>query len=150
MSNKAPHTPWPILIADDDEDDLMFITSALRAAGVREPIETFSDGDELVRYLLESQGKVRPALIISDMNMPRASGKDVLIAIKNDPAYKSTPFLILSTSRNEKEIRHCYELGADSFLTKPSNLAELEVVAKGIKALWLDGNAEAGELSDTA
>ncbi|MGZ3882740.1 MAG: response regulator [Bacteroidia bacterium] len=140
----------PVLIADDDEDDLLFLANALIAAGVDCPIQTFHDGHDLILFLKAYTNKPAPSLIISDMNMPKASGKDVLITVRNNPFYKNTPFLILSTSRDETEIKTCYSLGANSFLTKPSNLAEMEVIAKGIKALWVDGFADNEELSNSA
>jgi CheY-like chemotaxis protein len=114
-----------ILLADDDEDDRLLTADALRAAKVVNAMRTVNDGEELMDYLYH-RGKYappgsspRPGLVLLDLNMPKKDGREALREMKADPALRSIPVVILTTSRTENEIQRIYDLGANSFVVKP-------------------------------
>lgn len=132
-------TPTCIIIVDDDTDDLFFLAHALKAAGVLCQIYTFENGKKALQHLSEKHaGHPRPAVIIADLNMPLMNGKELLKAVKKDPEINEIPFIIFSTSSAKSDIDECYELGADSYLVKPHSIEDLEIIANGIKAIWID------------
>jgi CheY-like chemotaxis protein len=127
-----------ILIADDDVDDLFFLTRALKSTGTEYPIITFPDGLCLINFLKENYETHRPVIIISDLNMPKKCGKETLKLIKSNPVYKQVPYVILSTAQCKEEIRNCFDLGATVYLEKPNKMDDLDVIVNGIKAIWID------------
>ena len=117
-----------ILMADDDEDDRMSTEEAFREHHLANEFHTVHDGEELMEYL-HRRGKYsdapRPGLILLDLNMPRKDGREALKEIKTDPSLRSIPFVILTTSSEEEDILKTYDLGANSFITKPVGFESL-------------------------
>ncbi|HEX4383612.1 MAG TPA: response regulator, partial [Myxococcales bacterium] len=113
--------PLIILMADDDEDDRLNTAEAFREHHLANDFHTVNDGEELMQFL-RRQGKYagapRPGLILLDLNMPRKDGREALREIKGDPALRSIPVVILTTSREEEDILRTYDLGANSFVSK--------------------------------
>src|SRR5581483_8329567 len=115
----------PILMVDDDKDDRMMAEKALRKNRVINPIHFLMDGEELMDYL-RRKGKYtdpaespRPCFILLDLNMPKMDGRKALLFVKSDPELKNIPVVVLSTSSAEEDIMRSYNLGANSFITKP-------------------------------
>lgn len=79
----------------------------------------------------------RPDLIVLDLNLPRKDGREVLAEIKADPNLKRIPVVVLTTSRNEEDIFHSYDLHVNCYITKSRNLSELFKIVKGIEEFWL-------------
>ena len=125
-----------VLIAEDDEVDLLFLQEALEERGGAGDVRSVKDGEELMDYL-HRQGRFmedpppRPALILLDLRMPRKDGFEALREIREDPDLRLIPVVILSTSRMEEDIQRAYELGADSYITKPDAFEGL-VEAMGV------------------
>jgi CheY-like chemotaxis protein len=114
-----------ILVADDDEDDQMLTADALTASGLANPLKSVKDGEELMDYLYHRNDYAppaispRPGLILLDLNMPRKEGGEALRQIKADPGLRSLAVVVLTTSRAEEDIARTYDLGVNSFISKP-------------------------------
>jgi CheY-like chemotaxis protein len=132
-----------ILMADDDDDDRLLARDALSESKVEGNIRFVENGEELMDYLCR-RGKYqdlatapRPGLILLDLNMPRKDGREALREIKNDPDLKRIPVIVLTTSKADTDIGAIYELGANSFISKPFQFEALVNVMKVIGQYWL-------------
>lgn len=136
------HQPL-IVIAEDDVDDQFLFQTAFEENGFMLQIEFVNNGVELVSYLdscKKSSGDHIhfPSLIILDLNMPKKDGREVLKEIKNHPTYKTIPVIVFTTTKNEMEVRRCYELGANSYIVKPVSFDGLLNVIREIKNFWFN------------
>jgi len=134
-------TPY-ILVADDDADDRFLLQSAFQEEKITNSIFYFKDGVELIDYLtnreeIEEIGFRLPGLILLDLNMPRKDGRQVLKELKNNPEFRFIPVLVFTTSEAEKDIEDSYQLGANSYLVKPSDYTKLTDMIKAIRDFWL-------------
>jgi len=134
----------PILMVDDDKDDRMITEKALRKNRVVNPITFLQDGEELMDYL-KQRGKFggpgnapRPCFVLLDLNMPKMDGRKALLFIKADPELKKIPVVVLTTSKAEEDIIRSYDLGANSFITKPVNFDGLVALMETLKNYWLE------------
>lgn len=126
----------PILIIDDDQEDLDLIKDVAEHLKLNRPIHYFTNGDQLESYL---KSTVRPPfLIICDVNLPEQDGFDVKKRISENPdlKYKSVPFIYWSTDASEKQIQYAYDLPAQGFFFKPSNFDELCSTFQTILHYW--------------
>lgn len=133
----------PILIVEDDPEDRMLAEDALEEISPRFPVRFLDDGEELLDYLQQKDDIDKhpmPGVIVMDLNMPRLDGREALAKIKSHPVFKSIPVIILTTSNSSKDINTCYELGANSYITKPSNYRELVQIMETIKNYWFEMN----------
>ncbi len=134
----------PILIADDDEDDRDMIRDALKESRLINNLHCVKDGEELMDYLnhrgnFEDQIKnPLPGLILLDLNMPRMDGREALKEIKTNPRLRQIPVVILTTSQAEEDIFRTYELGVNSFITKPVSFESFVKVMKTLGNYWFD------------
>ncbi len=134
----------PILIADDDEDDRDMIRDALKESRLLNNLHCVNDGEELMDYL-HHRGKFEdeiknplPGLILLDLNMPRMDGREALREIKTNPRLRQIPVVVLTTSQAEEDIFRTYELGVNSFITKPVSFDALVKVMTSIGHYWFD------------
>ena len=128
-----------ILLAEDDEADVLFLRRAFKQVELPNPVRIVTDGMEAIEALTEAklQPEQRlPALVILDLKMPRRTGLQVLEWMRQQPVIRSVPVLILSSSTNQTDIENAYELGANGFMIKPPSLAERNELARFIKD-WL-------------
>lgn len=117
--------PGPIFIVDDDDGHAWLIESRLRESGIANPILRHSNGHEVMEALFgATRAEEMPVLIMLDLNMPGLSGRKVLERIRATPATRTIPIVVLTTTANPLEIRACYELGCNFYLTKPVEYAE--------------------------
>ena len=133
---KTEETPL-VLMADDDEDDCTLAKRAFKESGAVGALSCVEDGLELMTHL-SGPGPL-PALILLDLNMPRKDGRTTLKEIKSTPALKSIPLVVFTTSREEKDMAYTREMGADSFITKPSAFSEWVRIMKSLADRWLRG-----------
>ncbi len=137
----TPGTLAPILMADDDGDDKMMTEKALKENRVANSLVTVADGEELLQYL-RRQGRfknsAKPCFVLLDLNMPKVDGREALKAIKNDPDLRKIPVVILTTSQAEEDILRGYNLGANSYITKPVTFEGLVKVMSTLKNYWLE------------
>jgi CheY-like chemotaxis protein len=132
-----------VIIAEDDPDDRLLIRDAIReAAPERVDVRFVQDGAEMLDYLYrrgayqDSQKSPSPELVLLDINMPRKTGLEVLEEIKRDPALRTIPVLLLTTSRSPEHIARSYELGGAGFVTKPNSFTELVDLMRSIERYW--------------
>ena len=142
-SSSLREAPLTILLADDDPDDRLMAADALAEARVSNPLICVEDGEELLDYLFGTGRYVdhppqRPGLILLDLNMPRVDGREALARIKQDPTLKRIPIVILTTSEAEEDIVQTYDLGVNSFITKPVSYNGLVEVMRGLGHYWLE------------
>jgi CheY-like chemotaxis protein len=137
-----PSQAITILLADDDEDDRNLVRNALWEARLLNELRMVGDGEELMDYL-KHRGKYtdptsapRPGLILLDLNMPRKDGREALAEIKQDPALKSIPIVILTTSTAEEDIVRTYCSGANSYISKPVTFHGLVGVMRTLGGYW--------------
>jgi two-component system response regulator len=135
-----------ILIAEDDADDRFLLQKAFEEKGFHEKLEYVENGIELIAYLDELQyanGRQYPKFILLDLNMPKKDGREVLIELKQHKVYRKIPVVIFTTTRNENEIRRCYEMGANTYVVKPASFNDLLNTIEQIRSYWLDTAAVA-------
>jgi CheY-like chemotaxis protein len=136
--------PIVILLADDDEEDRMLAADALEESRVVNDLRFVEDGDELLDYLYrrgrysEPDAAPSPGLILLDLNMPRKDGREALREIKADPDLRRIPIIVLTTSKAEEDIYRTYDLGANSFITKPVSFDGLVGVMRDIGRYWIE------------
>ncbi|MBU2877957.1 response regulator [Aliiglaciecola lipolytica] len=124
-----------ILVAEDDLDDQELIRDALTENNLTlDKIKFAQDGEELISVL--NSAEVLPNLILLDLNMPRKSGREALAEIKQDPRLKHIPVIIFTTSDSEIDIKECYFLGSNAYLTKPNNYFALVALMKDLINFW--------------
>lgn len=129
-----------ILLADDDEDDRMMARDALETSLLTNPLDEVVDGIELIEHLdglLESGGPL-PGLILLDLNMPRMDGREALAKIKGNPALRHIPIVVLTTSKAEEDVYRTYDLGVNSFISKPISFDGLVSVMTELGRYWLE------------
>jgi CheY-like chemotaxis protein len=103
-----------------------------------------ADGEELMDYLhrrgryADPASSPEPSLILLDLNMPRKDGREALMEIKSDARLKSIPVVILTTSKAEEDVRRLYELGANSFITKPATFQGLAEMLRTLSQYWFE------------
>jgi CheY-like chemotaxis protein len=130
-----------ILVAEDDADDRVLLADAFAESGVVVALDFVADGVELMQRLAlrdadASQGL--PDLVLLDLNMPRMDGREALRAIREHERLRHLPVIILTTSKAELDIRVSYQLGANSYVTKPRRFDELIAVLRSLERYWMD------------
>jgi CheY-like chemotaxis protein len=133
-----------ILMADDDADDRELTRDALAESRLLNELHFVEDGAALLDYLhrrgaYSRPGSApRPGVILLDLNMPRKDGREALREIKADPELRDIPIVILTTSKAEEDIGQSYDLGANSFISKPVTFQGLVEVMRGLGKYWFD------------
>ncbi|MFQ6017923.1 MAG: response regulator [Kiloniellaceae bacterium] len=134
--------PITLLFADDDADDRFLVKEALAESRLLNDLRFVTDGEELMDYLChrgayaEPDSAPRPGLILLDLNMPRKDGREALKEIKADPNLRRIPVVVLTTSKAEEDILRTYELGVNSFITKPVTFEGLVEIMKALSIYW--------------
>lgn len=135
--------PIVILMADDDDDDFVLTQKALKESKLLNTLIRVRDGEELLDYLLARgdyavQPTVRPGVILLDLNMPRKDGREALREIKSDESLRNIPVVVFTTSKAEEDIYRSYQLGVNSFITKPVTFENLISVMKTLGKYWFE------------
>jgi len=132
--------PIDVLLVEDNPVDVRFTQDAFRDAHVSINFHVVSDGVEALAFLRREgvyTPSPRPDLILLDLNLPKMNGREVLAHIKADDSLRTIPVLILTTSLAEDDIVESYQLRANCYLTKPTQLDEFENLVKSINDFWL-------------
>lgn len=132
-----------ILMADDDDDDFVLTQKALRESKLLNTLIRVKDGEELLDYLMNRGDYAdvetsRPGVILLDLNMPRKDGREALKEIKSDPSLREIPVVVFTTSQAEEDIYRSYQLGVNSFITKPVTFENLISVMKALGKYWFE------------
>ncbi|MDB6025230.1 MAG: two-component system response regulator [Verrucomicrobiales bacterium] len=133
--------PKPILIADDDEGDVMFLEHQFKTVKLLNPINMVTDGEQVVCYL-KGEGRFAdrtkypyPLILLLDLRMPRMGGLEILSFLRASPEHRNLPVIILSVLGELKDMNQAYKLGANSFLVKPIDINDLVCTLRGVKHL---------------
>jgi len=133
-----------ILLADDDPDDRKLTHDAFVENRLANEFHAVEDGEELLDYLYRRgkydslRGEPLPGLILLDLNMPRKDGREALKEIKADPELRRIPVVVLTTSQAEEDIVRSYDLGVNSYVTKPVTFKSLVELIKVLGNYWFE------------
>ncbi len=130
-----------IHMCDDDEDDKLLFRDAMEEANMLNRLTFTQDGQDLMDYLnrkgpYSKQKHALPDIILLDLNMPRKDGREALKEIKQDENLKHIPVVVLTTSKQEEDILKSYNLGANSFISKPVTFEKLIELVKKLSDYW--------------
>jgi CheY-like chemotaxis protein len=132
-----------ILIAEDEEIDVILLRRAFKAAGTEHTLKVVSDGVEAIDYLTGLQDKTGaslPVLFLLDINMPRCNGLEVLERLQGTPLHRVIPTIVFSSSNHPRDIERAYQLGAHAYLVKPISTVQRQEMIKSLHAFWLGFN----------
>jgi CheY-like chemotaxis protein len=128
-----------ILLVDDDPLDVRLMVETLKRTKLHAHLNVAGDGIEAMAFLQRQgphSGAPKPDLILLDVNMPRMGGLEVLRQIKEDPALRHIPVVILTTSDSEQDILDAYDSHANCFVTKPVDMPQFTKIVSGIGEFW--------------
>jgi CheY-like chemotaxis protein len=132
-----------ILIVEDNQDDLDMALRALRKANLTNKIQTARDGAEALEFIFcEGAFAGRkfenpPKVILLDLKLPKVDGMEVLKRIKGDPRTKTIPVVVLTSSKEQKDVIESYHLGVNSYVVKPVNFEQFAVAVQELGMYWL-------------
>ena len=141
---KDPGKAITIIMADDDPDDRELAREAFEECRLANDVHFVEDGEELMEYLCRKGRYLTvpeaplPALLLLDLNMPRKDGREALKEIKSHPDLKRIPIVVLTTSKAEEDILRAYDLGVNSYITKPVTFESLVDTIKVLGKYWFE------------
>ena len=144
MEGNGKRNPITILMADDDDEDRMMTKKAWDNSRLANDLRFVEDGEELMEYLgrrgeyADPASSPRPGLILLDLNMPKMHGREALREIKSTPELRRIPIVALTTSKAEEDIFRSYDLGANSFISKPVTFDRLVAIIQQIGTYWFE------------
>lgn len=130
----------PILLVEDNPMDLDLTLQALEGNGVVNPIVACRDGEEALEYMNQhrSPGDLQvPIVVLLDLRLPKVDGIEVLRQARSDPVWRQVPIVVMTTSRENRDIEAAYGLGVNSYIVKPVDFLTFTEVVKSIKVYWL-------------
>jgi CheY-like chemotaxis protein len=142
----VPAVPRTILLVEDNDDDVFFMQQATKRAGIENPLQHVGDGQKALDYLSgtgqygDRDKYPLPFLIILDLKLPLVRGLEVLQWIRERPEFEMIIVVVLTSSRETRDIDAAYRLGANSYLVKPTNVQRLLEMVKGIADYWIKFN----------
>lgn len=140
----------PILVVDDDPDDVELVRRAFRRLRVVNPVRVASDGEEAVAYLAgtgpfaDRLANPLPALVLLDLKLPRRSGHEVLDWVKTQPVLRRIPVVVLTSSGERRDVDRAYDLAANSYLVKPVRFDDLVRLIGELNVYWMILNEPPG------
>ena len=135
-----------ILLAEDSMDDAMLTIRALKKSGLTNKIQHVKDGAEALDFIyckgafVDRNFEEQPRLILLDLKMPKVSGMEVLEVLKSDPKTNSIPIVVLTSSKEDPDIKNCYALGVNSYIVKPVESENFFHVLKELGCYWMIHN----------
>jgi chemotaxis family two-component system response regulator Rcp1 len=136
-------TPVEILLVEDNPNDVEMTVRALKNGRVSltNHLTVARDGQEALDILFGrgNHDRYRPGLILLDLNLPKVDGREVLEKIKADPKLRRIPVVVLTVSNREEDVARCYDVGANTYITKPVQFEDFIKVVKTIKRYWILG-----------
>lgn len=130
-----------ILLAEDNENDIELTLTALQECRLSNEVEAVRDGAEALDYIYQrgkysDRGDGLPCVILLDLKMPRLDGIEVLRTIKSDPAIRHIPVVMLTSSREEKDLILSYDLGVNAFVVKPVDFSQFLQAIRALGMFW--------------
>jgi two-component system response regulator len=135
--------PIEILLVEDDPDDIELALHALKENNLTNRIQVVRDGAEALEYIFSSGSYAErdtshpPKVILLDLKLPKVDGKEVLRRVKSDPRTRSIPVVVLTSSREERDIVDSYQLGVNSYITKPVDFEQFTEAVRQLGLYWL-------------
>lgn len=129
-----------VLYIEDNIADIKLFEEAISFNELAIDLEFVTDGQEMLNYFnsaKQAKYKDLPDLIISDLNLPKISGQQVISVIKKDTVFKKIPIIVFTTSKLRSDIEKCYEYGANAYLTKPVDIDKIFELVALIDKFWL-------------
>lgn len=134
--NPSPQMP-PIMLVEDNPMDLDLTLRAFSKKRFGNNIQVARDGEEAVAYMARWEaGEPIPAVILLDINMPKISGLEVLRQLKAHERFRRIPVVMLTSSREDRDLKTAYDLGVNSYIEKPVSFAKFMEVADHIELYW--------------
>jgi len=139
MADGLNPQPIEILLVDDNDDDIVLLEESFDDSRFLNLLQVVHDGHEALAYL-RREGKYAaartPGLVLLDINMPKMNGFEVLQIMKSDPALRTIPVVMLTTSTRDEDVARSYDGGACSYVSKPVNIEKLKEVVKQFALYW--------------
>jgi CheY-like chemotaxis protein len=136
----------PILLVDDRAVDIDLTRRAFAKRKLLNPIEVARDGEEALAYFDRWEaGEPLPICILLDLRMPKMNGLEVLRRLKSHPRFSSIPVIMLTTSKEDRDVEEAYKLGCNSYIIKPVEFEKFIEVASNIEVYWCALNTPAGK-----
>jgi CheY-like chemotaxis protein len=136
---------FPILLVEDNPDDIFFVQRAFHTAHIKHPLLTVTDGQQAIHYL-RGEGEYAdrsvypvPQLVLADLKMPCVSGFDLIEWMRKDRHFRLMPIIVLSSSALSADVNHAYALGANAYMVKPADARSLERLFQTIAEFWIAG-----------
>jgi len=139
-------TELDILLVEDNQDDMDLALHALRREKLANNIFVARDGEEALDFLFCREGFVHrsfdhpPKLVLLDLKLPKVDGMEVLKQVKSDPRTKTIPVVIMTSSKEERDLVASYHLGANSYIQKPVDFDQFRETVKSVGLYWLVTN----------
>jgi len=125
----------PVLLVEDDAIDMMTVRRAFRDLKLNNPLSHATNGEEALAYL-RNPANATPCVILLDLNMPRMNGVELMKTVKADPSLKKIPIVVLTTSRDDRDIVDSYKLSAAGYIVKPVDYKKFVEAIKTIDVYW--------------
>ncbi|MET0601649.1 MAG: response regulator [Baekduia sp.] len=135
MTPKPAGHPIEVLLVEDDPGDVLLIREAFDFNKVHNTLNVVSDGEQALDYLRGAGAyadRVRPDLVLLDLNLPRKDGREVLAEVKSDPDLRTIPIVVLTTSEAEEDVLKSYQLHANAYVTKPVDFERFVSIVRQI------------------
>jgi CheY-like chemotaxis protein len=135
MTPKPAGQPIEVLLVEDDPGDVLLIREAFDFNKVHNNLNVVSDGEQALDYLRgtgDYSGRIRPDLVLLDLNLPRKDGREVLGEVKSDPDLRTIPIVVLTTSEAEEDVLKSYQLHANAYVTKPVDFERFVSIVRQI------------------
>jgi CheY-like chemotaxis protein len=135
MTPKPAGQPIEVLLVEDDPGDVLLIREAFDFNKVHNNLNVVSDGEQALDYLRgtgDYAGRIRPDLVLLDLNLPRKDGREVLAEVKSDPQLRTIPIVVLTTSEAEEDVLKSYQLHANAYVTKPVDFERFVSIVRQI------------------
>ncbi len=126
----------PIFLVEDDAVDQMLLQRALSTLRIKNRLDVANNGEEALELLGRSKSEDIPCLILIDLNMPRMNGFEFLKALRQDESLRMIPVIVLTTSKEQKDVKESYRLGAAGYMAKPVDYLQFVELVKTIDRYW--------------
>jgi len=131
--------PVEIVLIEDNPDHVALTLRALKKNNLTNEVQVLRDGEEALGYLFPN-GKAThdtPKVILLDLKLPKVDGVEILRRIRQDPHTKTIPVVVLTTSREDRDLRECYKLGVNSYIVKPVDFQQFTEAVQSLGMYWL-------------
>jgi two-component system response regulator len=132
-----PKKVFDILLVEDNIDDAVLAIRALKKKNLANNLLHVEDGEEALKYIFSDDGLNTPKIVLLDLKMPKVSGIEVLRALKSDERTKHIPVVVLTSSKEEPDVKECYALGVNSYIVKPVEFDKFLEAVSEMGVYWL-------------